>query len=254
MTRRYRAVVSYDGTEFSGWQVQTGRRTVQAEIENAIASVVNSPVPIFCSGRTDTGVHARGQVIHFDLPDYWPARKLFLAFNARLPVDVRIERITATRADFDARFSARGKEYRYFIWNNPVSTPDTRRTHAFVRQKLDVKSMNAAARQLEGRHDFAAFCANPGYEREGTVRRLDCLRVSRRGAQVVIVARGEGFLYRMVRSLAGYLIRVGTGELRPEDTALILESKQRTARVPTAQPQGLFLWRVYYGRMPRSLS
>lgn len=246
MSRRYRAVVSYDGTDFSGWQVQAGRRTVQGVLQEAIRSVIGAEIPVFCSGRTDTGVHARGQVVHFDLPDYRPAKKLFLAFNARLPEDVRIERISATRADFDARFSAKGKEYRYFIWNNPVATPDTRRTYTHVRPPLDIAAMKTAAAALEGRHDFAAFCANPGYERNGTVRRLDQLRVRKRGAAVVIVARGEGFLYRMVRSLAGFLIRVGLGELSPDDARRILESRERTAHVPTAPARGLFLWRVFY--------
>ncbi|MBW7909344.1 MAG: tRNA pseudouridine(38-40) synthase TruA [Kiritimatiellae bacterium] len=253
MSRRYRAIISYDGTDFSGWQVQAGKRTVQGVLESAIESVVCEKIPVFCSGRTDRGVHARGQVVHFDLPEYRPARKLFLAFNARLPEDVRVERIAATRPDFDARFDATGKEYRYIIWNNPVPTPDTRRTTAHVRQKLNVKEMNAAASQLVGRHDFAAFCANPGYERDGTVRTLFKLRVTKRGNQVVISALGEGFLYKMVRSLAGYLIRVGTGELSAKDAATILASKKRTARVPSAQPQGLFLWRVFYGKLPVSL-
>lgn len=253
MSRRYRAIVSYDGTDFFGWQVQAGKRTVQAVLEEAIASVTGSDVRVFCSGRTDTGVHARGQVVHFDLLKYRPANKLFLGVNARLPEDARVERITATRPDFDARFSATGKEYRYFIWNNPVPTPDTRRYTAHVRLKLNVKEMNAAAARLVGRHDFAAFCANPGYERGGTVRRLDLLRVARRGAQVVIVARGEGFLYRMVRSLAGFLIRVGTGELKASDAADILASGIRTARVPTAPARGLFLWRVFYHKPSGSL-
>jgi tRNA pseudouridine38-40 synthase len=246
MKYRYRAVISYDGTDFSGWQVQKGRRTVQAVVQEAIRSVVGYDVPVFCSGRTDAGVHARGQVVHFDLREKRPARKLFLALNARLPEDVRVERITGTRPDFDARFSAKSKEYRYFIWNHPVATPDMRRTRAHVRARLDVQAMKRAAERLEGRHDFASFCANPGYEREGTVRRLDQLRVSRRGSEVVITARGEGFLYRMVRSLAGFLIRVGLGELAPEDATRILESKTRTAHVPTAPARGLFLWRVYY--------
>ncbi len=253
MSRRYRAVISYDGTDFSGWQVQSGLRTVQGVLEEAIASVVCEKVSVFCSGRTDRGVHARGQVVHFDLPEYRPAKRLFLGFNARLPEDIRVERISATRADFDARFDATGKEYRYFIWNNPVPTPDTRRYATHIRQKLNIRDMNEAAARLVGRHDFAAFCANPGYERDGTVRSLYALRAIKRGNQVVIVARGEGFLYKMVRSLAGYLIRVGTGELPVSGTDAILASKTRTARVPSAQPQGLFLWRVFYGRVPGSL-
>lgn len=246
MTCRYRAVVSYDGTDFFGWQVQKGRRTVQGVLEQAIQAVVGERVPVFCSGRTDSGVHARGQVVHFDLPAPWPSTKLFLALNANLPDDVRIERITRTRPDFDARFSAKGKEYRYFIWNNPVATPDTRRTHTHVRGRLDVDAMKAAAAMLVGEHDFAAFCANPGYDRGGTVRRLDRLDVRKQGKTIVIIARGEGFLYRMVRSLAGFLIRVGLGELSPDDARSILDSRERTARVPTAPARGLFLWRVFY--------
>ncbi|MCZ7591162.1 MAG: hypothetical protein M5U15_02950 [Kiritimatiellae bacterium] len=173
--------------------------------------------------------------------------------NANLPEDVRVEKITTTRADFDARFKATGKEYRYFIWNNPVPTPDTRRYNTHIRHALDVKAMNAAAAQLAGRHDFAAFCANPGYERASTVRRIDVLKVVRRGPQITIIARGEGFLYRMVRSLAGHLIRVGMGEIPPEETSTILRSRTRTAHVPTAGPQGLFLWRVFYRRQGGSL-
>lgn len=253
MSQRYRAIISYDGTDFSGWQVQSGKRTVQAAVEEAIRSVTGAEASVFCSGRTDAGVHARGQVVHFDLPEKRPPPKLFLGLNARLPEDVRVEKITTTRPDFDARFSATGKEYRYFIWNNPVPTPDTRRYATHVRLPLNLKEMNAAAAQLVGRHDFAAFCANPGYEREGTVRRLDALKVYKRGSQVLIVARGEGFLYRMVRSLAGYLIRVGTGELAASGTGEILRSRTRTARVPTASPRGLFLWRVFYGRQSGSL-
>lgn len=243
---RYRAVVSYDGTDFYGWQVQSGRRTVQAAIEEALQKVTGARVAVFCSGRTDSGVHARGQVIHFDLPAPRPTEKLFLALNANLPEDVRVERVARAPAGFDARFSAKAKEYRYFIWNNPVATPDTRRTHAHVRERLDVGAMKAAAAILVGCHDFAAFCANPGYERGSTVRRVDQITVRKSGRTVIIVVRGEGFLYRMVRSLAGFLIRVGLGELRPEDAERILASKVRTARVPTAPARGLFLWRVYY--------
>ncbi len=246
--RRYRATVAYDGTDFAGWQVQPGQRTVQLELERVLFGLTQQTVRVNCSGRTDAGVHARGQVVHFDLATRIPLNRLKLALNGRLPPDVRVLTLTLTRADFDARFSATGKEYRYFIWNDTVLLPDLRRYRHHVRHHLDLKAMKEAARILEGRHDFAAFCANPGYEREGTVRSLFALRVIRRGCEVAIVARGEGFLYKMVRSLAGFLIRVGTGELKPNDAAQILRSHERTAKVPTAPGCGLFLWRVHYGR------
>lgn len=246
MLRRYKAVVSYDGTGFAGWQVQPKRRTVQGELERAIREVTGETARANCSGRTDQGVHARAQVVHVDLATKIPARKLLLALNARLPDDARVTSLRRARADFDARFSATGKEYRYFIWNAPTVPPYVRHHRTHVRPPLDVKAMSAAGKLLEGRHDFAAFCANPGYEREGTVRRLYGLTVRKRGPEIVIIAKGEGFLYKMVRSLAGFLIRVGAGDLPVSAARDILASKTRTAHVPTAPPQGLFLWRVTY--------
>lgn len=247
---RYRATIAYDGTAYSGWQVQSGQRTVQLVLEEALHSLAGQSTRIHASGRTDAGVHAHGQVIHFDLETIIPLARLKLAWNSRLPADVRVMTLQKTNPDFDARFSATGKEYRYFIWNDPILRPDVRLYRYHVRTKLDVKAMKQAARLLEGRHDFAAFSANPGYERNGTVRRIFALRVMKRGSEVVIVARGEGFLYKMVRSLSGFLIRVGAGEVKPSETTIILKSLDRTARVPTAPGYGLFLWHVYYGRKP----
>lgn len=247
-TRRFRAIIAYDGTDFDGWQVQPGRRTVQGELETAIESVIGSRPRVFCSGRTDAGVHARGQVVHVDLPRRMPAWQYQRALNSRLPPDVRVTRIAGTRPDFDARFSATGKEYRYFIWNDPVEEPSLRRHRDHVKVPLDVAKMRTAAAHLVGRHDFAAFSANPGHEREGTVRTVHAITVRKSGGEIIIAARGEGFLYRMVRSLAGYLIRVGAGELDPDGAPAILASRTRTASVPTAAARGLFLWRVFYAR------
>ena len=249
--KRYRATIAYDGTDFSGWQIQPGQRTVQLELEQALTSLTGQTTRVNCSGRTDAGVHARGQVVHFDLATRIPLARFKLALNSKLPPDVRVLTLQTVRTNFDARFSATGKEYRYFIWNDAQLLPDVRRFRYHVRIPLDVRAMRRAARLLEGRHDFAAFCANPGYEREGTVRRLYALRVTRRGPEVTIVAKGEGFLYKMVRSLAGFLVRVGLGELDPADATRILKSRERTARVPTAPGGGLFLWRVSYGKRPR---
>lgn len=245
---RFKAIIAYDGTNYAGWQVQPDRITVQSEVERAIREVTGESPRVYCSGRTDTGVHAVGQVVHFELVSKLPARRLFLALNSKLPPDIRILRIVKTRPDFDARFSATGKEYRYFIFSGPQIPPHLRFYCAHVFRKLDIKRMKAAAALLEGTHDFAAFSANPGHEREGTVRTIYSLKVRRSSAGgILIVARGNGFLYKMVRSLAGFLIRVGTGEVAPEATVSILASKERTARVPTAAACGLFLWRVEYG-------
>ena len=245
--QRYKMLLGYDGSACWGWQAQPEHRTVQGELERALKELTGETRRIHCSGRTDRGVHAREQVAHFDLEKPVVLRKLLLGFNALLQEDIRVFAIRKASPEFHARHDAVGKEYRYFIWNGPVMPPWLRSYRTLVRAPLDVKAMSDAAARLTGRHDFAAFSANPNREIDGTVRHLRELKVSRRGREVAIVARGDGFLYKMVRSLAGFLVRVGAGELPPEAARFILESKNRTARVPTAAPQGLFLWRVFYG-------
>ena len=244
--RRYKMIVAYDGAGYAGWQIQPSHTTVQGELERILHELTGEKERIHCSGRTDAGVHARGQVTHFDLAKPVILKKLQIGFNALLEEDIRVLSIRNARPDFHARFDAKGKEYRYFIWNGEIMPPFVRQYRAHVRAPLDVKAMNAAAKRLVGKHDFAAFSANPHYERDGTVRHLRELKVTRHGRDFTIVAKGDGFLYKMVRSLAGFLIRVGAGDLKPEAAAEILTSKIRTARVPTAAPQGLFLWRVLY--------
>jgi tRNA pseudouridine38-40 synthase len=247
VAHRYRALVSYDGTAYAGYQIQPDRPTIQAELEKALGQVTRQAVRVFASGRTDQGVHARGQVIHFDLAAPLDVERLRRGGNAVLPPDIRLERVARASAAFDARFSATGKTYRYLIWNAAELTPDVRLYRTHVHRPLDVPRMRAAARRLVGRHDFASFSANPQREVDGTVRSLYALTVQKRGPEVIITARGEGFLYKMVRSLAGFLIRVGQGDLPPESADRILAAKGRTAEVPTAAPQGLFLWSVAYG-------
>jgi tRNA pseudouridine38-40 synthase len=246
--RRYRLVIAYDGTRYAGWQVQPHHPTIQGELERAFLKLTGEHVRVESSGRTDAGVHAREQVAHVDLRSAPATRKLQLGLNALLPPDIRVMSARRVRADFHARFSASGKEYRYFLYNHAVMPPYLRLYNTWVRKPLDVSAMRRAARLLVGRHDFAAFSANPHRESNGTVRHLQSLRIAREGAQIAIIARADGFLYRMVRSLAGFLIRVGTGELPPDSAKTILRSKSRTARVPTAPPEGLFLWKVFYRR------
>jgi tRNA pseudouridine38-40 synthase len=219
-------------------------------LEKALAQLAGGPVKVHGSGRTDQGVHAAGQVAHMDLPRAWPGRDLRRTLNALLPPDIRVLNAGRAPADFHARRSAVSKEYRYLIWNDEILPPVLRRYRTHVRQHLDERAMRAAAATLVGRHDFAAFTANPNREVESTVRRLTRLSVRRQGREIVIRAQSDGFLYKMVRSLAGLLIRVGTGAVPPSEAAAILCSRERTARVPTAPPEGLFLWQVHYRRSP----
>ncbi len=244
--QRCRFDISYDGTGYAGWQIQPNGMAVQEVIQNAMEQVLNASVKLHGSGRTDQGVHARKQVAHADIPSAWDPSKLQLALNAVLPGDIRIMRARTVAGTFDARRSVRVKEYRYFIWNGDVLPPVKRRYTTHIRKPLDAGPMQVAASMLVGRHDFSAFSANPKRHVETHVRRLDRLDVRRRGSEIAIIAAGEGFLYKMVRSVAGFLIRVGEGAVAPAVAREILDSRTRTARVPTAPPEGLFLWNVTY--------
>ena len=248
--RRYRMTIAYDGTDFRGWQAQPNQPTVQAALEAALLQLTGETVRIHSCGRTDTGVHARAQVAHFDLKKPWEGWKLHRALNALLPDAVRVVELRRTRSDFHARYDAQGKEYRYTLWNAPIPCPLHRLQAVHVRLPLDLAAMRRAAALLVGTHDFAAFSANPRREIGGTVRTLWRLSVRKQGSRVTISALGDGFLYKMVRSLAGHLIRVGGGAVPAEETAALLASQRRTARVETAPAQGLCLWKIHYGAIP----
>lgn len=243
---RYKLTIAYDGSDYAGWQVQPGQRTIQGELEIVLRQLTGAPVKVHASGRTDQGVHAVGQVAHCDLATPMRGLDLRKALNAVLPPDIRVLKVARAAADFHARRRAVSKEYRYFIWNGEILPPFLRRYRTHVRTRLDVEAMRVAAGLLAGRHDFSAFTANPNRAVASTIRSLMRLTVRRRGSEVIITARSDGFLYKMVRSLAGWLIRVGLGEVTPAETKTILLSRERTARVPTAPPEGLFLWRVFY--------
>jgi tRNA pseudouridine38-40 synthase len=243
---RYRITVAYDGSQYAGWQVQPAHMTVQQRLEEVLASLSGETVKIHGSGRTDQGVHAEGQVAHFDLMKRWQPPVLHKGLNALLPADIRVLRVARAKADFHARRSARKKEYRYIIWNGEVMDPCRRFYATHVRRPLDVKVMQAAAHELVGRHDFAAFTANPNRIVESTVRKIEYLNVRKQGPLITVTVASEGFLYKMVRSICGLLIRVGEGAVTPQEVREILASRLRTARVPTAPPEGLSLWRVWY--------
>ncbi len=244
--KRYRIDISYDGTDYSGWQVQPDDLSVQEVIEKVLLQLTGETIKIHGSGRTDQGVHARCQVAHFDLKKEWVPRKLYGALNALLPPDIRILKVQKTVSDFHARRSAKSKEYRYFIWNGENISPFDRLYKTHIKRNLDVERMRAAAKLLEGEHDFAAFTASSKTTIKTTVRTIFSLEIKAHGNEIIIIAKGSGFLYKMVRSLVGWLIEVGDGSVEAIKTTEVLASCKRTSRVPTARAKGLFLWKVNY--------
>jgi len=243
--RRWKCVCAYDGTTFAGWQSQAGGRAIQDIIEARLAEIFGAPVRIHGSGRTDAGVHALGQVFHFDADWRHGTDRLLAAFRVGLPETIQVKSTRAVRTDFHSRFQATGKRYVYDLRlgdADPFARPFCWR----IFRPLDLAAMRAAAGILVGRHDFRAFTALNGTEREDTVRELRRLDVVRRGARVRITAEADGFLYKMMRSLVGALVAAGEGKLTAARVRGILESRQRTAAVLTAPPQGLFLAKVFY--------
>lgn len=247
MKRKYKAVIAFDGTSYSGWQCQSNALGVQQVIEEVLASIEGTAVKIFGSSRTDAGVHARGMVAHFHLTIPIPPANLVRAVNARLPDSIRFVRASYAKEDFDARLSAKGKEYRYHIYQSSICPPHMAPYWTYCHRKLDLEAMKKAASYFVGRHDFASFSANPNRELETTVRTIFSFEVLKSGCKYVFKVRGDGFLYKQVRSMAGFLISVGKGSEQPEAVKELLDAAQkRTARVETAPGKGLTLWKVFY--------
>ncbi|HVS54579.1 MAG TPA: tRNA pseudouridine(38-40) synthase TruA [Opitutaceae bacterium] len=243
--RRWKCVCAYDGTAFAGWQSQAGGTAIQDVIEARLAQIFKTPIRIAGSGRTDSGVHALEQVFHFDAEWNHAPEKLLAAFRIGLPATIQIKSVRAVAPKFHARFDATGKRYVYQVHLGDAD-PFTRPFCWCVFKPLDLDAMRAAAAGLRGRHDFRAFTALNGPEREDTVRDLRRLEVARRGRMIRITAEADGFLYRMVRSLAGVLVDVGEGKLPAAAVREILQSRERTAAVHTAPAKGLFLAKVFY--------
>lgn len=243
--QRWRCTCAYDGGALAGWQSQPGGQSVQDLIEARLAVVIGRPVRIHGSGRTDAGVHAVAQVFHFDAAWRHGPAKLLAALRTGLPPAIQVKSARPVRADFHARFSAKGKRYEYRLYLGDAD-PFERPYSWSVFRPLDLDAMAAAAAVLRGRHDFRAFAAENGTERESTVRDLRRLEIRRRGRRVRIIAEADGFLYKMVRSLVGVLVSVGEGRLSLAEVKALLAGARRTPAVHTAPPQGLFLVKVFY--------
>jgi len=246
---KFKLKIAYDGTGYEGWQVQKIGTGVQQKVEEALAKLFPSHPRLHSSSRTDTGVHALGMVAHFEAP---PAeckmspRKLSLALNAWLPADVRIVSAVRARGDFHARFQAKGKQYRYFVWNHPAMNPLVRHTAWHVPKPLDLEAVRRAASAFVGRHDFQSVAANQGYAKASTVRTVSRCEVRRGGPLITFIIEGDGFLYRMCRGMVGTLVQVGLGKFPPEAIQAMLLKKDRRVAGMTAPAQGLVLWKVNY--------
>lgn len=245
--RRWKAVCAYDGTSFSGWQSQPGGRALQDVIEARLAVVLGTPVRIYASGRTDAGVHAHGQVFHFDAAWRHSPDKLRAAMRVGLPATIQIKSLRPAAPDFHARFSATGKVYVYHLFLGEADPFTSPFVWAVERPRpLNLEAMEAVAAILRGRRDFAAYSAFNGAERHDTVRDLRRLVIRKAGRRVTLTFEADGFLYKMVRSLAGALVQAGEGRLTVARAAELMKAAQRTAEIITAPPQGLFLQRVMY--------
>ena len=246
---KIKLVIAYDGTHYAGWQVQKIGLGVQQKVEEALAKIFPSVKRIHSSSRTDTGVHALGMAAHLDIPREefrMTLRKVPLAVNAHLPPDIRIVEAKRCNEDFHARFSAKGKQYRYFVWNHTAMNPLLRHQAWHVTRKLDLKTMRAAAQLFVGTHDFRSFTANRGDELENAVRTLHRCEIKRSGPLLTFIIEGDGFLYKMCRGIVGTVVQTGTGRFPVEQIKTMFDQKDRRVAGMTAPAHGLVLWKVFY--------
>lgn len=253
---RLRLTLAYDGAAFAGSQIQPEQRTVQGDIERALTALDGQMVRAVFAGRTDAGVHAVGQVAHADVHRVREPERWRQGLNGILPPDVRVTNVTVVPGGFHARYDAVGRQYRYLIWNGAVLPPLARGTMWHWRSPLDVAAMNAAARVLIGRHDFAAFAGDGKGLPQRDARTTRTLWVAewtaeRRpeaiaGLALMFTIEGDGFLPHMVRNLVGSLVRVGMGAAPANWMEMLLQARDRRLAAPTAPPHGLVLWLVRY--------
>lgn len=238
--KRIRLTVAYDGTNYHGWQIQNNGNTIEGELTRALETLLGVPTEIIGASRTDAGVHALGNIAVFDTDARMPADKFAYALNHLLPEDIRIQRSKEVPADWHPRRVPCRKTYEYRIYRARFPMPVKRLYSHFTYLPLDPEPMREAAGYLVGEHDFTSFCA-AGSQSETTVRTIYSLGIGEQGSDLVIRVCGNGFLYNMVRIIAGTLMDVGTGRRTPGSVAEILAARDRSAAGPTAPPQGLTL-------------
>ncbi len=242
---RIALALEYDGSHFLGWQTQPGGGTVQDALQAALAGIAGGAVPVTCAGRTDRGVHAREQVVHFDTAAERPDSAWVRGVNALLPEAVAVLWATRVADDFHARYAALARTYRYVLLNRPVRPALAARHAGWYHAPLDVAAMRAAALQLVGEHDFSAF-RSAECQAKSPVRTLHALEVQARGERIDFVLRANAYLHHMVRNIVGTLIYVGNGRHAPPWAGEVLASRDRARAAPTFAAEGLYLERVEY--------
>ena len=242
---RVKMIIEYEGTAYAGWQRQENAVTVQQVLEEAVSKAVGKPTVIVGAGRTDAGVHAKGQVCHFDTNSTIPAEKFSYAVNMLLPKDIVVRKSSLASPDFHSRYDAKAKWYRYIIYNDRHASAMFRNFCYHVPNSLDDELMAQALEQIVGTHDFAAFASSGGSVKT-TIRKIYAARLQRVDSRMMLDLIGNGFLYNMVRIIAGTLVDIGRGRLPVSTFKSMLVSKQRESGGITAPAQGLTLMAVYY--------
>lgn len=243
--KRVRLIVSYDGTNYCGWQIQNNGITVEEVLNHALTDLCREEIAVIGASRTDSGVHALGNVAVFDTNSRIPGEKFSFALNQHLPDDIRIQQSDEVADDWHPRFQDTVKTYEYCFLNRRIPDPMRRLYSYFIYYPMDVENMQKAADYLIGEHDFKSFCT-PRTQVRSTVRTIYDLTLTKEGDEIRMRITGNGFLYNMVRIIAGTLARVGTGLYTPERVKEILEAKDRNVSGPKAPPQGLTLISIAY--------
>ncbi len=246
MEKNYKLKISYDGSRYFGWEHQPDRETIQGKIETVLARMVDKDmVDVIGAGRTDAGVHARAMIANVHLDTGMSPEEIRDYANRYLPDDIAILEVREAADRFHARYKAVGKTYQYTCFDGPVKPVFDRKYYTSLDQELDVEAMQEAAHFLEGKHDYKSFCGNSRMKKS-TIRIVDTITVRRRKGYVYLTFHGTGFLQNMVRIMAGTLIEVGLGRIRPEEVEEILEACNRKVAGPTAPAKGLCLLKVDY--------
>lgn len=245
---RYKLTISYDGTDYAGWQIQPNALSIQELIEKALSIILKKQTKVIASGRTDSGVHAIGQVAHFSTENPFDMKKLQYCLNGLLPHDIRIKNIEKTSCNFHARFHAKSKMYRYYLYLDAVQDPFWKKYSYHIRKAIDISALEKGLELFRGTHDFTSFAneSNKGSAKNNPIKTIKTLEIKTEDWGISLVFEANGFLYKMVRNIMGTLVHLSMNQLSQEDIVTIFKAKDRRKAPAALPPQGLFLMHVNY--------